>query len=82
MKKVDESEIKAYHFGNGLGVYRNDEQESIAHISPTRHITIHRPVTGKEREKIKYIADTDDRCISATQEQKVFSIPPKIKIVK
>lgn len=82
MRDVEESEIKSYHMGNGLSIFRNDEQDAIAHINPERKITIYRPVTAKEREKIKYIADTDDRRVSFTQEDKVFKIPPKIKLVK
>ena len=70
------------HLGNGLSIWREGTNDIVAHISNTRKVSILLPVTAKERTEIEFIAETDDRTISVTQDEKVFKTKPPIKLIK
>lgn len=70
------------HLGNGLSIWRQGTNDIVAHISGNRKISIRLPITPEERAEIEFIAETDDRAISVTQEEKVFITRPPIKLNK
>ena len=65
------------HLGNGLSVWRPGENEYIAHISNTRQIKYRSDtLTKEEKAEIEELAKTDNRTVSISQDEKVFTIPP------
>lgn len=68
--------IYSYSSGNGLVVWRPGSEETIAFISPTREIKYRQKVSALEKKKIEKLAATDNRTISVSQDQRVFSVPP------
>jgi len=68
--------IHSYHAGNGLTVWRPGG-ETLAWVSPTREVQYKAKVSSIEKQAIEKLAATDNRTVSVTQEQRVFSVPPK-----
>jgi len=69
---ADRLELMSGHMGNGLVIWRKGEDMSIAHISPNREVSIYKNLTKQEYIELVYIASTDDRNISVTQDARVF----------
>ena len=67
------------HLGNGLSIGRSLQPSIIAHIDSNRNTSIREKVTIEELEEILELAKYDDRTVSATQEDKVFDVPPRTK---
>jgi len=78
MKEQEPHNLVSGHFGNGILIWIEGTNNSVAHISPNREITWYNKVlTNEEKEYIKHLALTDDRNISASQDEKVFKNRPK-----
>lgn len=71
------SNLSSGHLGNGLIVWRTGTDETIAHIDKHRRIKLRCFVSSEELAEIQHIAETDDRNVSVSQDEKVFVERPK-----
>lgn len=72
------------HLGNGITVWNRlgeayGDYKRVAHISPERVVTYYdKEMPEAVKQKIRDFAEREDPPISATQEARVFSKPPKV----
>ena len=72
------------HLGNGITVWNRlgeayGDYKRVAHISPERVVTYYdKAMPEAVKQKIRDFAEREDPPISATQEARVFSKPPKV----
>lgn len=73
---VPRERIMYGHVGNGLIIWISETNMTIAHIAPDRTVKVYCDVSDETLVRIIEIAKTNDSTISATQDTKVFDIPP------
>lgn len=77
-----EYDIGFGHLGNGITVWNRTETafgdyKNIAHIGADRTVKFYEDLPPEIKAKIQHVADTSTMTISATQNQPVFSVPPR-----
>lgn len=79
------SNLCSGHLGNGLAIWYKDTHTLVAHIDSYRNIKYILPNERLSAEEIVYIeilASVDDRCVSITQDEKVFKERPIMNLYR
>lgn len=75
-RRILKSELNYCHLGNGLTIWKQGEDDHIAHVDKYRNLTIYDRIDDYTLKVIQEIAATYDGTISATQDDKIFYIRP------
>ena len=79
------SNLCSGHLGNGLAIWYKGTNNIVAHIDSYRNIKYILPKERLSEEEIVYIetlARIDDRCVSITQDEKVFKERPIMNLYR